>query len=734
MDHKEISKVLLQKKNMVFLPDTKNTEEYSPVYAISLIRNIESLGFTASLSLFNALMLYSPLELKDISDELVENLKEIISADVEYKPLYANFPESVIEEDIAELTRKQVLSYMADEMQIKTGFDYRKMIDFDGEKKDRDSLESDSSFTLLTVGCFEDFIELSQNILKAKSSISEYDKSWLEPAIISFPDVIPDTINNKEVLGFVSSVVLNNDLSVAVPFSTATDVLRMAVSLSKGDVSLSQKPKFKNFSRKERRFLLSSFDFVFSKNKHAVEELVARKGWYERLCEKIHPQEYKLRYPTAAKVFLSLRANKKIMTHSSRLESALLSEDIDEAIRLLKMKPGVFARKLDHILRIAEKHGRAKDVLNAFRDIAVQVDTPVLWSVKNHFDNRRNDRVAIPKGQLASSYEFEQEGYELSEETAKEASAISISAIRNIYSEKETMEGKNVYIDDSIKGYTVPSALRSTSRSFKTVGRGSRVQVNPDSGCLRAFVYWKGNGVDLDLAANFLDKDFCRLGNSVDYMTLKTNFACHSGDITSAPYGDSEFVDVSLPLLEKEFDKKCKYIAFVVYSYSCHSFSDLETAFFGLMERKAMNNRGEIYEPKTVKFKFDLTAKATISIPLVFDVETREFIWADMPFKEKHGFPNNSENNKSSLHASLKGLVESPRISIYDVIFENCVQRNATLKDAPVWEETIDVVTKNEDGEDVIVQETVTKKADLVISLDGDVSPYDSDKILGEWL
>lgn len=39
-------------------------------------------------------------------------------------------------------------------------------------------------------------------------------------------------------------------------FKTATDVLRLAVALSEGDVSLASSVRFKKFNRAERRFLL----------------------------------------------------------------------------------------------------------------------------------------------------------------------------------------------------------------------------------------------------------------------------------------------------------------------------------------------------------------------------------------------------------------------------------------------------------------------------------------------
>lgn len=732
IDLKVIRETLLRKKSLMLLPRNNNDTIYPPEFAISFINNIESLGFTASDSLFKYLMTLSPDVLKKELSNIVPILTNMAGADVKYAPLYKNFPESVMSADEAELIKKQLLSYAADAAQIYTGYNFRALIDFDGDKSEREALCSEPSYVLLSEGTIDDFKDLVRNTIKSKASVAETDKNWLEFALLTFgQEIIPDEIPNKEMVAFLAGFIIEENLNIAIPFKTPTDVLRIAVAISGGDVSLSKAPKFKSFKRKERRFLLAAFDKIFSANKNAFEEILVKKGWYERLCEKLHPSEYASRYPNAARVFGLLRKNTRVDSYGTKLEKALLDEDIDTAISLLEKKPGVFARKLDHILRIADKLGRPADVLNSFNRVADKVDTPVLWTVKQHFLNRNSERVAVPKGSISNSYLFSpKHGYEMSEDVAFAASEIASEAISRIYSNKETLAGKTVYLSDEINGFTVPSALRSTSRALRTVGRGSRIPVKHDSDCLRAFVYWKGNFVDLDLAAAFLDESY-GLIESVDYMNLKTKYACHSGDITSAPKGDSEFVDVSISKVKEVFDgklkKECKYIAFLVHSYSMHFFSDLEQAFFGVMEREGMNNVGEIYEPTTVKFKFDLTARSHSSLSIIYDVDNDEFIWADCPFDgNKQYSPNNSISGASAIVAVTKGVVDSPKIPLSEVFEKNCVARGATFKNAPEWEEERVL----DDGSTVIV----TKKADIIFDIDGTITPYDSDIILGEWL
>ena len=74
---------------------------------------------------------------------------------------------------------------------------------------------------------------------------------------------------------------------------TYTDILRLAVELSDGDTSLSQKTRFKNFTRRERKILLQLFDNC----KVNLEDMLRHRQMYLRLGEKIHPGEYREKYP-----------------------------------------------------------------------------------------------------------------------------------------------------------------------------------------------------------------------------------------------------------------------------------------------------------------------------------------------------------------------------------------------------------------------------------------------------
>ena len=117
---------------------------------------------------------------------------------------------------------------------------------------------------------------------------------------------------------------------------------------------------------------------------------------------------------------------------------------------------------------------------------------------------------------------------------------------------------------------------------------------------MRFFVYWKQRErrTDYDLSVLLLDDDF-EVAGQVSWTNLSELGAVHSGDITEAPDGATEFIDLDLGRVS------ARYVVPQVNVYSGEGFDDAEEAFFGFMER-APEQRGRPFEPRTVRAKSDL--------------------------------------------------------------------------------------------------------------------------------
>jgi len=77
---------------------------------------------------------------------------------------------------------------------------------------------------------------------------------------------------------------------------------------------------------------------------------------------------------------------------------------------------------------------------------------------------------------------------------------------------------------------------------------------------------------------------------------------------------------------------------------------------------------GEIYDPRTVENRLDLTAEARIAIPLVFDVLEDKAVWCDMALRSHPRWYNNVHGNLSGIAVTLQSMVNLKKPSLYDLL------------------------------------------------------------------
>jgi uncharacterized protein (DUF3820 family) len=541
------------------------------------------------------------------------------------------------------------------------------------------------------------------------TSISQFDKDDLSWYLSTQDFKLPNAIPHKEVLAHVTGVLLDTGHSnkLAPLYKTATDVLRLAVCMSDGDVSLAENTKFRTFKRPERRFLLG----LIEQSTNPTEDMARRRSVWLRLGEKLHPGEYK-RFPKARKAFKDLRES-KARTYNSKVEQAFL-QDMDAAIELLTKHPGDFARRLDHILRCVSTEEHPK-VLSKFGTIMSDISTPVLLQLSEHFNKRDTAkggdcRVFFPKGNIARAKIIDNELPGIPGALSTSIVKMCDTALGDRFKELDPL-GK-VYVDPALRGYLVPFSQRSASKALKTISRGSKIPFQAEKDILRMFIWWKDmnhNGynsrVDLDLSVQFFNDEWQDTGH-VSYTRLRDEKAgtYHSGDITSAPEGAAEFIDMNLGKLA---EKGIRYAVMVVLSFTGQKFIDLPECFAGWMERKEMG-AGRIFEPKTVTQKFDLTATDRTAVPVVFDIVNRVAIWTDLSLSSRAAKPINIESNSVGINSITKAIASMHKPDLYH-LFSLHAEARGELVDSP-------------------------EDADIVFSVSSGITPMDVETIMGEYL
>lgn len=703
-----INEILLRRKLKLLVVEKENPEMNNQAYVATINKNIESLGYTFSKELFGALCSYSKEELGDFYIELITALKNMKGADVRYNPMYPNFPRQVMEMSTTELYINAIVHYWSNGTLFPVS-----------ARNERLPLFDEGKVEILGLGSPEELDNIFINLVNSKTSLSQTDKddiAWFFKNRSRVIDLLPESIPYKENAAYLCKLYEESgccgpDLRYRY-LKTPTDILRYITALSDGDISLAENTKFRNFKRSERRLILSLLERCRS-----LEPDMARnpERWI-RVGEKLHPTEQRMAtlFPKSARVFDKLR-NEGLQTDNSIVDAAIRNEDWDSAIDRLVKKPGEYARKLDFLLRESKN---PQKVIKHFREISTNISTPVLLQVREHFIHRNDSheyRVFFPKGSLAKSYNIPNKLPKIKTEYCEEIVDICEGALLTVYGERSEM-GK-VYLTESFKGYVVPFSQRSASKALRTIVRGSRIPIDEDAKAIRGFIWWTNFGkgtretrVDLDLSVTFFDEHWEHIEH-VSYTNLRSNKfkACHSGDITNGGPengdGAAEFLDININSVIRG---NARYAVFQVYDFTGLGFDKLTNAKFGWMERKDVNS-GEIFEPKTVTQKMDLTAKTSSCIPVIFDTWKREFIWCDMAGDVSYRHSSNVENSLSRVEATCYSMVNMQKPNLYDLLMLNIVARGGEM-----------VADK--------------KDADIIFDIEDGITPYDTEVFMSEYL
>ncbi|WP_143392965.1 TerD family protein [Fimbriiglobus ruber] len=699
-------------------------------------RNLISLGFVCSQEVTGALAGLSEEALGSLYRQVVPILKQMTGVHRTFKPMYPNFPKQVMEASDFELYLNAIAHYwMAAARDMSQGqprlFGGRLTegasstpapVDTlnvplqwlpEYEVENRESLpEEEIHLKVINLGNQDDFWKVFTRLVGSNGSLSESDKAIVQWFVDNqredIPLFLPPAIPQKENLTFLVGSLLKHEIpTYLIPYlKTATDVLRVAVVMSDGDVSLATPGKFRRFKRTERRFLLDALEALPA----VTEDMLRRPEVWKRFGRELRPGDYASRYQKTLKAFDVVRNNEAFETFNSKVEAGLIRKDVVTVIDLLKTRPGDFARRFDHLLRTSGE--QANVAVQGFMDVAHKVSTPVLLQVHAHFKNRDRDadhRAFFPKGSVAK--------VQVIDETLSPLPSLELAGgepldkfiarfVRNVLVMrfKPLPSLGKVYLDEALRTQNVPFAQRSASKALRTLARGSRLTL-PTTDTLRFFVWWKepqGQRTDIDLAAVFFSADWKRLAD-VAYYNLKDWGSVHSGDITSAPVGAAEFIDVHLPTLR---EKAVRYVSMVIYSFTQQAFKDLPECFAGWMARQKVQS-GEIFEARTVQDKIDIAGDTTVNIPLFFDLQENQVVWSDIALKSR-GPINNSGQAGENLVLMGKAITGLIKPTLYD-LFDMHAEARGNKVDSP-------------------------SGADTVFSLHDGITPFDADRIMSEFM
>ncbi|MFD7320406.1 hypothetical protein ACFV9D_04830 [Streptomyces sp. NPDC059875] len=486
----------------------------------------------------------------------------------------------------------------------------------------------------------------------------------------------PEAVPIRENLAVVNRARLSAGAGLLL--DTVTDVLRLACALSDGDVTLQEPTRFRALSRPSRRALLAGLDSVVAAAPAKLADVGVHREAWKRLGERLHPHEYP-RWPHAAEVFAVARGEKKARSFDSRVEDMLGRHDVIGAAELLKSAPGRLFRSLDRLLRMASGQGERDAVVAAAMEVAPKVSGRVVLAVREHLLNRHEKagerRVFVNR--LGRAWVASDTRRAVLPPERDRLIATLDDEIR-----RRLPSPGHLLIDPDVLDVALPLSGRATAAGLGVLPRGSVTPVEGE--LLRFFVHWKqtARSTDYDLSALMLNADYSTL-SWLSYTNLTELEGEHSGDITDASDGASEFINLRLGAA------RCTFIVPQVDIYSGEGFEEVEESFFGFMLRDA-EQQGRPFEARTVRMKSELRGPGRVALPLAFvrgDDGRWRAVWLHLYLKG-HPTANQVEGNQVSVATLLRGIVERTPLTVRYLVGLLADDNTTTPAAITVWDGT----------------------------------------------
>lgn len=687
----DFHRTLLEQEGLLLVSDTTPRasveRQASRRAAGAFLANIEGLGFGLTRPAFAHLETLSVQDQAELHAWAWPVLMKMVGAHRNYRPMYPNFPRQVMEARQSELLFNALMHYAGDII------GYRYLPDYPVEDRPRLREAGQKARPLSVVGPREAaqrmgrWLESGQSWSPSQKDAALAGLAWLAAQDLSAclrlvgEATLPNRENRAHVAAFLvrhyeacrkegaAASVAAIERAWPLANTSVVDVLRTAVALAGGDVSLAENTRFVSPSRAVRRLLMRALDVAVPQTPTAEEDVFNRRETWLRLGEKLHPGEFK-QFENASLIFDVLRNQDAPVSLMGKLDAAL-SKKSSTAVAasvaaLFEQRPGLMARQLHRILRWANPRASVI-ILDAFEQVADKCATGLLLSVGHVFRTQgdRTQRAVMPKGSVAKIRMTEKVPDPVDDGIAARVAEIAEQALVARFARLPSLGA--CYIDPALADVPTPFALRSTSKALRTVPRGSRLPLD-DAKVTRLFLWWSqsdpaGNlpsveRIDIDLSCVVLDEGFNKVSECT-YYDLRGRGLTHSGDITSAPRGACEFVDIE----HAKLPPGSRYVVMSINSYTNQPYANVPECFAGWMSRKD-GRRGELHEPRTVANRFDLTSDSQAVVPMVMDLVDKKVIWMDMAYSTRASYSNNVSTHGERLRQAVEGVLALSRPSL----------------------------------------------------------------------
>lgn len=567
--------------------------------------------------------------------------------------VYKNFPKEVLDKSSADYWIPQILMYWGFPKEF-----------FTEEVKPRDKMDEQPKAIVLKLANDNSLGDILTSLCKSPARWKDEELA----DVLYLADWYPI---NLAKMGFKENMVLlatslmqkGKDINI----TTATDVLRLAVGLSDGDVSLRENTKFKSFKKPVRRFLLRTLE----KCNGLKDDMARRPEMFKRLIHQLHPGDYAKQFPKVCEAMSDLYKD-RLETFNSQVEQLLTSGDTD-VLDLLAGRPGEFRRRLVHTLNLF-----GNKTVKAFTDDAVlaKLTTYQLVSMRSFLEtvNKRQHRVFPPKGNWSKMQLGESRPVR-----AAQVRAIS-AALGKTIAQRLPKVG---VLDDATRMIKLPN-----NGEAGPYARGTVFPIPKGTDFIRTASYWSVNArsyVWFDNGWNFFSDDWKPVGaccwsnpkfpgHRWDHKANdKATGAVFSGDPTIASGKACQMIDL---YPEKLRAAGVRYAVWSILCYSGMPFNKAEDVFAAFQWGKDAN-KGKLFEPSRCQLAIPLTGEQLTKYVVLIDLDKNEMVYLDAGLKSS---VSSAERNGPLLQKNLPPFMEYIRAlpSVHDLFRDSVDEASDT--------------------------------------------------------
>lgn len=635
---------ILIDNSLVDIPKLEKTFEPEKEVIGTIVSNLAYYGFSLSEEAFKRIL---SLDKKTISEWWVrfeESLKEYTgdNKNISNFVVYKNFPQEVLDMDESEYWFNQICMYLGVPNEY-----------FTEEEQKREQLSEFVSLKVLHLAKKDSLQNILNSLLKSPSRWTEIQYETVYFLISNENlDFNPSNIVFKENMINIISSIFND--GVEIDIKSATDILRLSVALSGGDVTLKTNTKFKKFSRKERRFILS----MMEKSSNLQEDMMRYNGKWKKLIYSLHPGDYSDNFPKVCEAY-NMLYNGKIKTFNSQVESAILNKS-ESALSILKTRPGEFLRRLNKIVSVFGKLGS-----DAFISILNKLTVSQLLKIEKYIENsdsRINTTIA-PGGNWTKLQVLPNRA-KINPEIREQL----LISIRKEISERVFDKIGKVNLHESSKLVKI----KTNDSELSPYGRGTVFPIPENVTFIRTASYWKnksGYNTWFDNGWNFFSDEWEPLGTCA---WNKTSFDNDAAIFSGDPTNSKEIEGRACQMIDLYFDKLIKSgVRYAVWNILCFSgikFNKAEDVFAALQwgEKK---QSGNLFELSRCQLSFSLNGDSLTKYIAYIDLKTRNLVYMDANL---YGNTQSAVNNEKTISELMPAFVEylDSIPSVYDLFKE----------------------------------------------------------------